>query len=185
MKGYPGRRQAALEKVAAQVLKVGLRGISLRPLASSIGTSDRMLLYYFSNKDELIAETVRFIAGQLLGLLEAERLEPAAYDRLLPTLYALLIRDDFRPYMQVWYELVAFSSRNEEPYRSVAAQVSDGFLAWITGLLIVENEADARPAAALLLSALEGLLMLESLGKSDITTDALTRFPPAPDSGRR
>lgn len=47
------RRQAALERMADHVLAAGLRGASLRPLAQVAGTSDRMLLYYFTNKGEL------------------------------------------------------------------------------------------------------------------------------------
>src|SRR6187200_3709684 len=33
----------------------GLIGLTLRPLAAAIGTSDRMLLYHFRDKDDLLA----------------------------------------------------------------------------------------------------------------------------------
>jgi len=39
------RRQAALERMADHLLREGMTGASLRPLAAAAGTSDRMLLY--------------------------------------------------------------------------------------------------------------------------------------------
>jgi AcrR family transcriptional regulator len=41
------------------VLEHGLIGLSLRPLAAELGTSDRMLIYHFGSKDELVADVLR------------------------------------------------------------------------------------------------------------------------------
>jgi AcrR family transcriptional regulator len=174
MKGPNVRRQAVLESVADHVLRVGLQGTSLRPLASAIGTSDRMLLYYFSDKDELMTETIQLIAGRLLALLEAERIVPEVYPVLLQRIYELLIRADIRPFMQVWLELVARAARNEEPFRTITAGIADGFLGWVSGLLKVEREEDRPAQAALLLSTVEGLVLLESVGRGNITNDAVS-----------
>ena len=50
------RQTARREQVAAAatdyVLEHGLVGLSLRPLAAQLGTSDRMLLYHFDGKDD-------------------------------------------------------------------------------------------------------------------------------------
>ena len=48
------RREAAIERMADHVLSEGLAAGTLRPLAAAAGTSDRMLLYYFADKDELL-----------------------------------------------------------------------------------------------------------------------------------
>ena len=48
------RREAAIERMADYVLSEGLGAATLRPLAAAAGTSDRMLLYYFADKDELL-----------------------------------------------------------------------------------------------------------------------------------
>ena len=65
------RRKAVLLRMADHLLATGLRGASLRPLAAAAGTSDRMLLYYFADKDELLAATLAEVAGRMLPLLEA------------------------------------------------------------------------------------------------------------------
>ena len=51
----PERREAWTGPATDYVLEHGLIGLSLRPLAKALGTSDRMLLYHFGTKDDLVA----------------------------------------------------------------------------------------------------------------------------------
>ena len=55
----PARRAALAEAATDYALEHGLIGLSLRPLAAAIGTSDRMLLYHFADKDDLVATVLR------------------------------------------------------------------------------------------------------------------------------
>lgn len=48
------RRDELLERAYRYVLEHGVGDLSLRPLASAIGSSPRVLLYLFGNKDELV-----------------------------------------------------------------------------------------------------------------------------------
>ncbi|MEI6159755.1 MAG: TetR family transcriptional regulator [Roseococcus sp.] len=64
------RRSAALARMADHLLREGLAGASLRALAKAAGTSDRMLLYYFADKDELLGATLAHIAAELAALLD-------------------------------------------------------------------------------------------------------------------
>jgi len=41
------RREDLLDRVTDHVLEHGLIGLTLRPVAAAIGTSDRMLIYHF------------------------------------------------------------------------------------------------------------------------------------------
>src|ERR1700710_2333103 len=53
------RREELAEAATDYVLEHGLIGLSLRPLAAAVGTSDRMLLYHFSDKDDLVSTGLR------------------------------------------------------------------------------------------------------------------------------
>ena len=57
--------------MADHLLAAGLTGVNLRALAAAAGTSDRMLLYYFTDKDELLAATLACIAARLTAKLDA------------------------------------------------------------------------------------------------------------------
>src|SRR5882672_1697025 len=55
------RRAKLLDEVADYILSNGLADLSLRPLATAIGTSPRMLLYFFGSKERLIAQALAHI----------------------------------------------------------------------------------------------------------------------------
>jgi AcrR family transcriptional regulator len=182
MKGQPAKRQEMLEQIADHVLSVGLTGLSLRPLAAAIGTSDRMLLYYFADKNELITETVIHVSNRLMVRLQSELFQPEPYEALLPKIHALLIQADYRPFMRIWFELVALAARNEEPFKTISCQIMDAFLEWVSAHLVVESEADRPARAALLLGTIEGFLLLNYVGRGNIPATALTGSHFGPDA---
>ena len=57
----PDRRAELLDEVADYILRNGLADLSLRPLATAINTSPRMLLYFFETKEQLIADALAHI----------------------------------------------------------------------------------------------------------------------------
>jgi AcrR family transcriptional regulator len=52
------RRDALLAACTDHILAEGLIGLSLRPLAKAVGTSDRMLIYHFGSRDGLVAAII-------------------------------------------------------------------------------------------------------------------------------
>jgi AcrR family transcriptional regulator len=52
------RRDELLDAVTDHVLAHGLIGLTLRPVAAAIGTSDRMLIYHFGSRDALVSGVV-------------------------------------------------------------------------------------------------------------------------------
>jgi AcrR family transcriptional regulator len=52
------QRDDLLDKVTDHVLEHGLIGLSLRPVAAAVGTSDRMLIYHFTSRDALVSAVV-------------------------------------------------------------------------------------------------------------------------------
>ena len=58
------RREELAEAATDYALEHGLIGLSLRPLAEALGTSDRMLLYHFRDKDDLVATILRTSAAR-------------------------------------------------------------------------------------------------------------------------
>lgn len=54
----PQRKEELLQAVLDHIARNGLAELSLRPLARAIGTSPRMLLYFFGSKERLIVEAI-------------------------------------------------------------------------------------------------------------------------------
>ena len=53
------RRAELLDRAVDYVCRHGLAELSLRPLAKAIGSSPRVLLYYFESKEAMVVEIVR------------------------------------------------------------------------------------------------------------------------------
>lgn len=159
------KREDILEELADHVLENGLDGASLRPLAAAIGTSDRMLLYYFPDKATLVSAILQCVAQRLARQLADEVPLGRALDvgAMQATLRDTLRKPALRPYMRLWLELSGHAARGEEPHRSIGAAIAQGFLDWIAQRLA--GPAAAAPAAALsILIQIEGILLLEAYG---------------------
>ena len=61
LRGDLSRRDALLQAAAAYLLKHGVADMSLRPMASAIGTSARLLIYHFGTKERLLVEAMGVI----------------------------------------------------------------------------------------------------------------------------
>jgi AcrR family transcriptional regulator len=170
------RRAEALSLMADYLLKVGLSGAALRPLAKAAGTSDRMLLYYFADKDELLAAVIGETAARLPPILLASGLggAPQPFDVLMPQINALMARPDVEPYLNLWLDVSARAARREEPFLTIAGQIGDGFLAWIADLLDAPNEARRQADAARLLALVDGAVLMRAIGRPAIA-DLATR----------
>ena len=107
MAKVPLTRETLLPAMAAHVLEHGLGGASLRPLAKAAGTSDRMLIYHFGNKETLITELLSYIAALYAGALDTAlgSDKPASRQELL----ARIMAQGSRPEMQAF--LVAGAAR--------------------------------------------------------------------------
>lgn len=159
------KREILLNRLADYVLAHGLPGANLRPLAAAAGTSDRMLLYYFKDKEEIITATLVLIASRLMGHLTAMGwTTPGPIADREPALLALVVSPDLWPYMSVWLEIAAISSRGDPLYRTIGHAIAQGFLGWIASLLAIEDAASRKTEAARLLRSIEGTIVLHSVG---------------------
>lgn len=169
------RRSAIVDRLADHVLAHGLVSASLRPLAKAAGTSDRMLLYYFTDKSELLAATLQRIAERMtVAMAEQAAPEPLPLDALQKRLAGLLFEDRFWPYMCVWIELASRSARGDPLYTPIAKAIGQGFLAWGEAQLAAENDEVRARDAARLLVAIEGMVLVRAIGLGDTVERSLS-----------
>jgi AcrR family transcriptional regulator len=159
------RRAELLHKVADHVLAQGIATASLRPMAAAAGVSDRMLLYYFKDKGELVAAALAELMGRLQGELEAA-LPPArlAPEPLAKALFELATGEALWPYMRLWLEIAALAARGDPLCRPVGEAIARGMIAWLIERLDVASPSDAEAQALDLVIGLEGRLVLHSVG---------------------
>lgn len=163
-------RSELTARLAEHVLRNGLATASLRPMAAAAGTSDRMLIYHFGDKDRLIAEVLDHLAREMGRRLD--RSLPADQFPSETTLIASVVQqmrsDELSSFAAVWFEILAASARNIEPYRAIAIAILEFFLDWLT----LRHPA-GREGAASALTLIEGAVVLDAAGQRDSVDRAL------------
>ncbi len=169
------RREAAIERMADHVLSEGLGAATLRPLAAAAGTSDRMLLYYFADKDELLTATLDRIATRMIVQLDdAIPVEPRRpFPVLLEQVWAAMASESLQPFMPLWLDLASGAARGLQPHRDVAGEIADGFLAWVTIRLQPESDGEPSLLAPLFLVSVEGMYLLKAIGRDALSESAV------------
>jgi AcrR family transcriptional regulator len=162
------RRAALAEAATDYVLEYGLIGLSLRPLAAALGTSDRMLLYHFDDKDELIATVISACTDRSVALLHA--LPPAkGVRRGVLELWAAMRTAPLDQCSRLYAEAAALGLLGREPYVTVVQEANER---WVGALVdhLATAGADrrrARRAATLLDATFMGLLLDLPLAPDD------------------
>jgi AcrR family transcriptional regulator len=172
------KRAQIVGKLAGHFLEVGLGDIGLRRLAEVAGTSDRMLLYYFGSKDDLVRAVLTGIgaglAETLAGLLGTTPLPPA---KALGMLWQTLKGDAASNSLRLWLELSSRASRGDPLFGAIVTEMAEGWIAWTSAILDVP-EADKTALAVVIMSAVDGQLVLfpSDLARGDAAIARLAKL---------
>lgn len=168
------QRAEALEKIAAHILTEGLAQTSLRQLAAAAGISDRMLLYYFKDKSDILASALEAIALSMQrhlneALPEDRRLPPSEF---LARAAEVTGAGALQSYMPLGLEIAAAAARGQEPHTMVMARISESFLQWIEARLAIEESGRRRDMAALILVLIDGFAFFGTSDRFDLAAKA-------------
>ena len=140
----PARRAALAEAATDYALEHGLIGLSLRPLAAAIGTSDRMLLYHFADKDDLVATVLRVSTDR--SVEEIRALAPAAdVPGFVVGFWDASTSGQLERCQRLYVEAAALGLLGQEPYASVVREAN---ARWTAALVDAVVEAGCPPAVA-------------------------------------
>jgi AcrR family transcriptional regulator len=180
----PSARQAALlEAGYAYALTHGLADLSLRPLAAAIGSSPRVLMFLFGNKDGLVrALLARARADELAALEQLRAPDDGATPGLRAAcaeIWSWLSSPAHRPLLTLWLEGYARSLVEPDGAWTDFARttVSD----WLAVLSVAQStEERDTPGGVerrtLALAVLRGALLdLLATGDTERTTAAVDR----------
>lgn len=154
------KRDEIILAVAAHLVREGFSNSGIRALAGSAGISDRMLMYYFETKDELIASALRRLARDMSeGLEMLLPKKPFAPARIVEVMVQSAGASEQQAVLKLWFEIIGLAIRGQEPYRSTVSQILKDWEQWIRDRL----RKDQMDQAGEILARIEGSLMLELL----------------------
>lgn len=118
------QREELLDKVADHVLDHGLIGLSLRPVAAAVGTSDRMLIYHFGSRDALVSAVVQRTCERATRIVDDLPGAPTVRSGV-NRLWAAYRTEPLSSCMDVYCQAAATGLIGREPYRSDARRSNE------------------------------------------------------------
>jgi AcrR family transcriptional regulator len=170
-------RQALLDKVLAHAAEHGISDLSLRQLASDIGTSHRMLIYHFGSREGLVAAIVAAVEARQRAAMQELSSRVHTPSDLVRALWQQVADPQLRPFVRLFFEVLAHAFQRRPG--------TEGFLDQLTAPSLTEGReaaanvgldppvSDVRLGVALI----RGLL-IEVLATGDDAgaTESLERF---------
>ena len=138
------RRDELADGACDYVLERGLIGLSLRPLAAALGTSDRMLLYHFGTREALIAEVLRRSADRSVAALQALPVESDVAAGV-QTLWQAHRQGTLDRCQRVYAQAAAQGLLGHD---ELASPVADANAAWLSALADYLGQCGAAPDSA-------------------------------------
>lgn len=149
----PERRAELLLAATDVVQRLGIAGVTLRPLANEIGVAPRTLLYHFGSKEKLLVEVIRDLRrhhAQIARSLAEVQMEDEPEQQLgeaVKRLWQQARLPEARPFLALYSELMSLAIRDPDQYRPLLVDADSEWVDAITGYLahcgIDEDEVPA------------------------------------------
>jgi AcrR family transcriptional regulator len=192
----PSARQRLLEAAMDHVAAHGVGDLSLRALATALGTSHRMLIYHFGSREGLLIEVIRAVEEQqragLAALLEDPETDPA---QAMRRMWQRLADPALWPNERLFFEVYAQALQGSPHARPLLDGIVDSWVEPLTRRAVEQGhpEARARAEVRLGLAVTRGLLLdLLATGDREAVdaamdryVDAITQDPPRREPRRR
>jgi AcrR family transcriptional regulator len=141
-------RQRLLDLVAGYCIDHGVADLTLRRVAEAVGSNNRMLLYYFGSKEQLIATAL--IAASARFPLVLQSFDELADDRplhqRLDAAWRSLSADINLPYIRLFFEVFGLAIHQPGRFDEFLGAVSHQWVDRVTAVL--RREGMTRAAAA-------------------------------------
>lgn len=178
--GHRHSRDEILEGALECAFADGLSQLTFGRVARHLGISDRMIVYYFPSKDDLVGDVLGALGARLQASLAPAFSAPAEdHLALVRAAWPVLARPEVDPVFALFFEAAGQAAAGREPYRSLVTPLMDGWLAWAAEFL-VGPPAVRRSEAAAGLALLDGLLLLRHLSGPREAAAAARRLGVAP-----
>ena len=145
--------------IVRYLIKHGLADLSLRPLAKAVGTSPRVLLYYFGSKEKMVIEVLADVRQRQRA--SYSRVEAASFAEACETIWKRMSAPDSEPLFRLFFEAYGIALRHPQLYKSFLRATVEDWLRFIADPLRGEGYArrEARAFATVVLAGLRGFML--------------------------
>jgi AcrR family transcriptional regulator len=160
-RGADRRRADLLERITDYVAENGLADLSLRPLADAVESSPRVLLYYFTSKEDLIGEVLARVRARQRMVFDTLPRDAATYSVTVRAAWKLMSAPEHERIFRLFFEVYGLALLAPERYGDFLKGAVDDWIAYIAAGKIGEvfRKREARAVATVLLAGYRGFLL--------------------------
>ena len=154
------KRPGELRNAIVQYLiKHGLTGLSLRPLAKALGCTPRVLLYHFGSKEKMVIEVLAQVRQQQRATYG--RVEETNFAEGCQTIWRRMSAPDSEPLFRLFFETYGIALRHPKRYEAFLHDTIEDWLQLMTEELsrAGHTRKQARSLATIVLAGLRGFLL--------------------------
>lgn len=141
----------------------GIAGLTFAAVADAVGTSSRMIIYYFPSKNELVTEVMYAVAQDVSDILAPILTRTFADHRELASAsWPLLTRPENDATFAVYFEAIGLAAAGTEPYTTDVREILEAWAAWLSESFEGDEESRRREALATM-TLIDGLLVRKLL----------------------
>ena len=147
------------DAVVRYLLKHGLTGLSLRPLARALGCTPRVLLYHFGSKEKMVVDVLAHMRRKQLATYG--RLEGTSFADACQTIWKQMSAPESEPLFRLFFETYGMALHQRRLYKDFLHSTIQDWLQLIVAELSdagYERE-DALSIATIILAGLRGFML--------------------------
>lgn len=156
------RRADLLARAVDYVCEHGVSQLSLRPLGQAIDCSPRLLLYFFSSKEELVTEVLAAAGERQRVLFARLQLEHLASPReVCRAIWRVMSTPEAEPIFRLFFEVYGLALQDRKRYARFLDRVVAEWLAYIGDPLVRAGwkPDDARAYATVVIAGFRGFML--------------------------
>jgi len=158
--GHKHSKDELLAGALGVALEEGLSSLTFGRLAARLGTSDRMIVYYFPSKDDLVTDVLQALGNRLLAALAGAFARPASgHIELARRAWPTLATDQLDPMFALFFEANGLAAAGRQPYARLVAELVEAWTAWLAGCF-TGTAARRRAEAQATIALVDGLLLV-------------------------
>jgi AcrR family transcriptional regulator len=147
------------DAIVRYLIRHGLAGLSLRPLAKELGCTPRVLLYHFGSKEKMVIEVLAQIREQQRTAYG--RVEAASFAEACKTIWERMSAPDSEPLFRLFFETYGMALRQPRLYKVFLHDTIEDWLRDIADPLCRDGygRREARGFATIVLAGLRGFML--------------------------
>ena len=174
--GFRHSKEEILAGALAVAFDDGLSQLTYGRVAKRLGISDRVVVYYFASKEELVSEVLMSVGVKLQHALEPGFGSPAEdHLELLVRAWPIVARTKVDSIFSLFLEANGLAASGREPYRTLVPVLVEAWIAWAAEYLEGSLER-RRLEAETSIAILDGLLLLRQMAGPESANRAAKRI---------